>query len=553
MRRWARTPLTWVVVAFAVLVLVGSWWNLPCTDAWSNDEVSPRASTLGAVFETWTPGHFFRYPPLHVLLLTVLQSPVILVAGLRVGFSQDALAKELIEPGYMTVSCVIGRLVALAMACGIVVHVHRLWSRLASERAGLIAAALVALNPMFVYFAHTASVDVPYWFWTTWAMVELDRVAAGEPRERRAMLLCAAAVLTKDQSAFLLAGFFAITCVLVPLARAREHRLRALWNPRLVKATAVSVLLVLIVSGALTNPSGFRKKLAWMTGEGNKGWTIYEHTFAGALKQLHAIVLAAPLYASVAIAVLTPLGIVLAARQMPEKRVRSLAPLAAATSYLMLFVIPSRWTMERHLLPLALMLVPYASLVFDAAFERWPRLRKVHVAVLALVVLPMLRDVASIDGTLVADSRNQVTRWLETLPPGTRVEVYGGTQYLPHLPRQLSLTRVGPEPVDLRSPLPGVDEIVGPFGDIGQRDPRYLVVGETFARLYLPRGERRDARDARAGSDPDGHPFFEALVDESGAYEWQMRAKCELPWPLQCKRVHASTGAETWVFRKKPR
>ncbi len=537
--------MSWVFVAFAIFVIVGSWWNLPCTDAWSNDEVSPRASTLGAVFETWTPGHFFRYPPLHVLMLTVLQSPAIVVAGLRVGFTQDALANELISPGYMTFSCVVGRLVALAMACGVVLNVHRLWSRIASERVGLIGAALVALNPLLVYFAHTASVDVPYWFWTTWAMVELDRVAAGEPRERRAMLLCAAAVLTKDQSAFLLTGYVLVACFAVPFLK--EKKLRALWNPRLTRAIALSAAVVLVVSGAVTNPSGFRRKLAWMTGEGNRGWTIYEHTFAGAVEQCREIVRTLPIFASLIVWVAVPFGIVIVVR----RGARALAPLVAATTYLSLFVVPSRWTMERHLLPLSLMLVPYAAVAVDALLLRWPARKAVIVGGLAIASLPMLRDVASIDMTLAVDARNEATSALESLPTGTHVEVYGGTQYMPHLPTRLSLARVGPESIDLRSPIPGVTEVVGKFGDVEARAPEVIVTSETFARIYLPQGERRDARDLAMGQDPDGHGTFDALVNQRGAYEWWLHARCELPWPLECKRVHGSTGAEIWMFRRK--
>jgi hypothetical protein len=28
-----------------------------------------------------------------------------------------------------------------------------------------------------------------------------------------------------------------------------------------------------------------------------------------------------------------------------------------------------------------------------------------------------------------------------------------------------------------------------------------------------------------------------------------LRARCTLPWPLRCCRLHLSTGAEAWVYR----
>ncbi len=550
MRARLREPLTWIVVAFAIAVLAGCWWNLPCTDAWSNDEVSPRASALGAVFETWIPGHFFRYPPLHVLLLTVLQSPLIVIAGLRAGWSQDALATELIFPGYMTAAAVIGRLVALLMACGIVRNVHALWARLSSPRAGSLAAAFVASSPILVYFAHTASVDVPYWFWTTWAMVELDRVAAGEGREVRALALCAAAVLTKDQSAFLLAGAFSMSGLLAPaLLAPAGRRLRSLVRPALLKGLAVAAVAELVASGAITNPSGFRQKLAFMTGEGNKGWTLYARTAQGAAEQLRDIALQVPTLGSAAVAAVAAVGVGLAFAGRDRPMIaRRLAPLAAAIGYLVLFVVPSRWTMERHLFPLLLMLFPYAALAIDRAIGRLPKLRAPLLAGAGIALLPSLLDVASVDATLIADPRNQVSELLGRLAPGTRVEVYGGNQYLPHLPRGLSVTRVGPESFDARSPLPGVVELKAPFLAINERAPEYVVTSAAFARLYMPRGERRTDRDRALGDDPDGRGLFEGLSAGSLGYRWALRAECKLPWPLTCKRIHLSTGEGSWVF-----
>lgn len=538
----ARDPRTWVLAALAVAVLVGSWWNLPCTDAWSNDEVSPRASTLGAVFETWTPGHFFRYPPLHVLLLTVLQSPVIVAAGLRAGFSIDALGRALIDPSYMTVSCVIGRVVALAMALATVVQVDALWTRLAGRRAGIAAAALVAANPVFVYFAHAASCDVPSWCWLTRAALELDRVASGERRERHAALSVAAAMLTKDQSAFYLAGTVLVTCVLASGA----WRTRRMWS-----AAALAAGVYLVVAGVVTNPSGFARKVAFMTGEGNQGWTLYAHTLDGALAQLAEITRVARSLGGV-VWVPALVGIALAARGDRALAWRRMAPLASALTYLALFVVPSRWTMERHLFPLWLALLSYAGLAIDAALTRWPARRAWVLVVAALMVAPRVREVASVDATLDADARVEATRFLRALPRGTRVEVYAGNQYLPHLPTHLSLARVGPDDPSQRSPLPGVTELRAPFGEVTARDPEYLVVSESQARLYDPSpGGLRTERDDALARDPDGHAFFAERVRDAGAYRRVLRARCEVPWPLSCVRMHFSTGAETWIYRRR--
>ena len=545
MRARLRDPFTWIVLAFALFCAVGASWNVPCTDAWSNDEVSPRASMLGAVFETWTPGHFFRYPPLHVLLLTVLQSPLILVGVARAGLDQAAIERELIHTSYMTPAAILGRLVAFAMALTFVWNQKRLWERIGSRRVGLAAAALTACNPIFVYFAHAASVDVPYLFWTSFALVELDRVTQGEPRERHVALFAVAALLTKDQSAFLLFGPFLLAFGFRPMfAAAPGRRLLALWQPRLLRAGAVAVGIFVVASGMLTNPSGFRKKLAFMK-SGNVNWVIYERSWHGLGEQLTDIARSVPLYGTWLVALAALGGLVVAARG--PSRQRRLLPAVAALSYFALFVIPSRWTMERHLMPLSLFLLPYAGFLLERVRDA-----RVAMATACAFLLPQIRDIASIDGTLVADSRVEATRFLEGLPVGTKVEIYGGNQYLPLLPPQLDVTRVGPEDFGARSSLPSVVEKKEPFGQIATRAPEYLVVSESTVGFHAPApGTRLSGQGRLEASDPDGQAFFRGLEAESGGYTRVLRAQCTLPWPLECRRIHLSTGAETWIYRRR--
>lgn len=538
-----RDPFVWILALFVLALFVGSWWGLPCTDSWSNDEVSPRPSALGAVFETWIPGHYFRYPPLHVLGLTVLQSPIILAGVARAGLDQDAIARELIQPAYMTPAAVLGRLVAAAMALAIIWNQKRLWERIASPRAGLVAAALTACNPIFVYLAHTAGLDVPYFCWVSFALVEIERVLAGEGSERRVALLVAAALLTKDQSLFILAGPLLLAFVLRPLRDAPAGaRLRALWQPRLLRAGLPALALCLVVAGVVTNPTGFRRKLEFMRW-GNREWVAYERSLRGLLEQLADIARSVPLFGTRVAAVAALAGLAVAARS--GDRLRRLLPAAAALSYFVLFVIPSRWTMERHLMPLALLLLPYAALLLDRI-----RSERLALGIALAALVPQMVDVASVDATLVVDPRAEATRFLSALPRGARVEVYGGNQYLPVLPSHLALTRVGTEDFASRSPLPGVVERREAFGLIASRDPEYLVVSESTVGFHAPPpGARLSGQGRLDAADSDGRAFFAALAADTSPYRRVLRARCVLPWPLQCRRVHLSTGAEAWIYR----
>lgn len=549
-----RDPFTWIVALFVLACLAGGGWDLPCTDAWHNDALSPRPCGLGAVVETWRPGHFFRYPPLQTLLLTLLSLPWIALAALRApSLAQEALLQELIQPRYMTPIEVASRAVTLLMAVGVLFNVRRLVARVWGERAGLGAAAVTALNPVLVYFSHSGNSDVPYLFWVTLALVELDRVLAGEARERSALLCAAAAALTKDQSVanFFLAAPWAL--LVGPLLSRGDRSVRSvLLRPSLWRAVAWSAAAYLVVSGALTNPSGFARRVAWITGPANADWVVVGRDAMGVRAILGEVLAGVPLFASraVALAALAGLGLALSGRR-GVPRVRAALPAVAALSYLLFFILPARWTMERHLLPMMVLLVSYAGVAFDALSERLsPRARPLASALLGLALVPQGLDVASVDGTLIVDSRNAAQRFLAALPRGATLEIYGGNQYLPNLPTHLRVTRVGPEPDSERSPLPGVTESRAPFRDVTQRAPDYALVGEDFATYYLPTDRPLDPHYARLNRDPDGRALMTGLVDGSLGYAWALRSRCELPSPLRCVRMHRSTGAETWIFRR---
>ncbi len=551
-----RDPFTWVVALFVVLCLAGSQWGIPCTDSWHNDALSPRPCGLGAVVETWRPGHFFRYPPLQMLLLTALSLPFIVVGLLSApSGGLHALRAELIEPRYMTGIEVVARVVALLMAIGVLVHVRRLFARVWGDRAGTIAALVTALDPVLVYFAHSGNSDVPCLFWVTRGLVELDRVMAGESRERHALLCAMAAALTKDQSAplFFLAAPWAL--VVVPLLRrgARPAR-EVLLRPALWRSLALALGGYLLIAGAVTNPVGWARRLAWITGPANADWVVAGRDLVGVGDLSLEIIRAAPLFASKGVALLALVGVGLAlAGARGVSRVRAVFPALAGLSYLVFFVFPSRWTMERHLMPLAVLVFAYAGAttgsLLDAIPARW---RALVASLAALALVPQLVDVASVDATLAVDSRHAAQRFLAALPAGTTLEIYGGNQYLPNIPRHLRVTRIGPEPDAERSPLPGVTEGRAPFRDVVVRAPEYALVGEDFASFYLPTTDPLCAHNARLNGDPDGRALMTGLRDESLGYRWALRSRCELPWPLRCVRMHRSTGAETWIFRRAP-
>jgi hypothetical protein len=549
-RRDLGAPELTLLAAFAVAIAVGFTWGLPGSNTWAVDSISPRSCGLGAIVETYWPDHFHTYPPLHTALLTLLSLPWLGLAALRVGVGREVLGAELIKPLYMTGIEVSARAVAAVMASGILWNTIRGWSRLQGRAAGFGAGVVVATNATLVYYAHTGNLEVPYLFWTSWALVEMDRVLCGEPRERQVLLLSAAAVLSKDQSAAALLLPLVVALVIAPWAARRESPFRR----RLVVNAAGVALLYGVVSGALVNPHGFRRRVAFLLGPASQTWAGYPRGPHGALLLARDAVQAIPHFTSWPIAVLAVLGLVVAGvTTRGLDRVRVLLPLLAVLSFTWLFTLGARRSEDRFLLPQTVFGLPYAAVVIARAWDARPRARPWLAALAAACVLPALIGVASMDGTLLVDSRYEAERFLQKLPPGTHVEILGTTNFLPRLPPALDVVRPGTDAIADRQGIPGVTELLDPEMDPRPRAPDYIVLATALSLELVtepPPPLALRPFGSTAYHDDISHRLFRGLFDGSLGYTRSFAARCNLPWPLECRFVHDATGRESWIYAR---
>jgi 4-amino-4-deoxy-L-arabinose transferase-like glycosyltransferase len=548
LRRWARDPAVLVQMAFVLAIAVGFFWGLPGSDSWAADSVSPRSCGLGAIIETYWPRHFHHYPPLHVGLLTVLSLPWIGLAVRHVGTGTAALGAELVKPLYMTGIEIGARLVAAAMAIAIVRSSMVLWGRLAGRRAGVAAGAIVATNSIFVFYAHTGNLDVPYLFWLALAFIELDRVACGEARETHALLFGTAAVLTKDQSFGALILTFPVYLVVVPWLVRRTPVARR----TLIRAALISIGTYALVSGALVNPIGFRDRLAHLFGPDSKPWMQYSGDAAGALALTRDALRTTTDFTSWPVVVAAFVGVAVALWQTSGlARARLLLPLLATISFAMFFSLPVRMNEHRYFLPESIFFAPYAAVALEYAWVRWSRARPLVAAIAAASIAPALLGVASLDATLLADSRHAAERFLSQLPTGTHIEVYGGPIFMPRIPSQLVAVRPGIEPIAERQAIAGVTDLVDPTLDPRPRAPEAIVLATELSDESVATPSQWDVAPATMQyNDRRSHAFIGALIDGSLGYERTLRATCVLPWPLACRRVHHSTGGEVWIYAR---
>ena len=563
--RAPKSPLAWILFAAFVLHVIGIGWGLPGSDAWEDDGIAPRDFLTGT-YETYRPGHYFTYPPVHLLGLTVLTSPVWGLAIARApSLSRADVIASVIQVPTMTVLTVVARLVSEMMALGIIYFLAKLAEEVWGRRAALLVAIVLTINAPLTYYAHTSNLDVPYNFWACFALLEMARaMVRREPRRlRRAILFAALAVGTKDQAyAIFLVGFpLAIAAWLFLDREVRARRGEILKHVAI--GLAIAGALFLLISGAVTNPSGFRARIGFLLGPASQDHAHYAPTWAGRAEIVKAVGLMFPVFYPWPLAAAALLGVVhhvARLRKTPEKLVAGLLPMFAALSFLIAFNFTARRTEHRFSLPEMLMLGVYIGVGLDAllAFCRSEIQRRIVSIVMVVPMVWGLFQAASVDAMLILDPRYDAEAWLRAnVREGDTIETYGANAYQPRFPEKARVSRVDVSPLDARNPLPDVTEQQAPFADIESRKPRFIVVPVAwswrwFAEAPLP-GHVVPPEQARRQRDEPTRIFFHGLGGPLSPYRVARESTYSSTfWPRY--DIHSSTGKEVLIFeRREPR
>jgi 4-amino-4-deoxy-L-arabinose transferase-like glycosyltransferase len=552
-----RSPLFWILLAAAGLRLAGLFWGLPASDGWDDDGFAPR-NFLTALALTWKPGAYFTYPPLHALLLAI---PALPVAGWALAhapsLSQHDVIATITQPVYATYFAAIGRLVSIAMSLGIIWCVGEMARQAAGARAGLLATVACALNFGLTYYGQVSNLDVPYLFWACLALLYCMR-AVTEEQPRRfwpAALFAAAAIATKDQAyalfllslpVFLLLWFATDAW---PRAHGRHVALAVL------PATALSMFLLLLVDGAITNPSGFLRRLAFLAGPASQDYAEYLHGPQGWLALLGDMGgLLAQGYGLAAVT-LAVLGVVVhVKRSRGGARVAGLLPLLAIISFTVCFNFAALRSDDRFMLPQAVLACVYIGITAEVlAFPALAWMRVLGRGVLALIALAALHQVFAVDAALLFDPRYDAERWMAAhVRPGDMIETYGQNCFLPRFPPGARVNRVGQGDLKLRNPLPGVTETREPF--LAARHPRFIVLSLAWARRYLrpdiplQSGHIYSRLQQVDFNNADARLFFESMLNGSLGYRLVHAAHPASLWPVV--HIHDSLNEPVWIFER---
>jgi hypothetical protein len=565
--------MAWLLLAVAVLRVVGIGWGLPASDAWDNDGVAPR-DFLAGLARTFTPGDFYTYPPVHLVLLGLLTLPITIVIAARApSLSPADLVAKALEVPYMTAIAYVARATSLAMSLAIVWFIGKMAGEIRAHALGvdadadprarhasLAAAAFAGVNMTLTYYAHTSNLDVPYLFWGTWALYVLVRaLARDEPRLlRRAAILTMLAIGTKDQAyaLFVLPLPVAITA-LVAFGRDRNAVIR-----HAAIALAIGLAVFVVADGVITNPTGFRARLAYLAGSASQDFAHYAPTWRGRLSILEDLARSAPRYYPTVLALVIPAGIALSAVRARAKRAHAavaFVPLLAAISFIVAFNFVARRSEHRFALPQWTLLAVYGGLAIEPlVFAAKRSARVVAQGAAAIAFALAIFACATVDANLVLDPRYAAEAWLRTnVRAGDVVETYGLNVYMPRMPPQAHVIRVGHEPRDKRSPLPGVEEVEDAFANAPQRTARFVVVSEGWVWRYLldpeiklEGGRELPATQLRTGRDLESAHYFQSLVRSEGAFRWVFTGKYESAIFPRLD-IHASTSREIWIYERK--
>jgi 4-amino-4-deoxy-L-arabinose transferase-like glycosyltransferase len=452
----------------------------------------------------------------------------------------------------MTYFAVLGRLVNLGMSLGIIWVVGEMARMIAGQRAGWFAAAACALNVGLTYYGQVGNLDVPYLFWGVLSLLWAMR-AVIEQQVRRwwgAALFAAAAVATKDQAyaLFLLSLPLFLVLVFAVDVWSRENAKRIALT--LLPAAALALVAVLLLDGAITNPAGFAKRVAFLAGPASQTYAEYWHGPVGWMALLGDMACYYARGLGLLAMLWTGMGVWLAWRR---RNVAGFLPLLAIVSFTVCFNFAALRSDDRFLMPQAVLACVYIGMAVEMITHGRPWLRWGASAAVALTALMALHQAIAINAAMLFDPRYDAERWMAAhVAPGETIETYGQNCFLPRFPAGAVVTRVGQGDLKLRNPLPGVREVRDAF--IAPRGAHYIVLSTAWARRYLrpavplSDGHTYSVLQWLDFRNTDANMYFTGLVTGKLPYRLAHVSSPNAFWPTV--HIHDSLNEPVWIFER---
>jgi hypothetical protein len=457
--RTGRDRALIAVVLVAVLLNgLGLWWGLPLNGThhgWDIDGIAPIGPLVAAkkmiLEDWWNPGYYNKYPMGHFFLLMAAYAPYVgylwLTGDLRAptehypfGLADPATA--------LTVLALIARAISAIMGVGIVVLVYLTAKGLAGRRAAVFSALTIAASPAFVFYAHTGNIDTPSLFWSALALFALGLLLQGHDRLRHHLLLGVAvgmAAATKEQAVglFLLLPVSLVLLAMDPPAGeppGRRPLREALFNQRILAGAAAALLTFVLATHLIFNWDGNLLRLRWRI---YKVHPTYGTEYPGARIELEGLVDGLVQMLGHTWDVMNPVLLLAAAVGvvvLPLHHRWARHMVLPLVSYSVLTLAMLNFFRARFVMQLALVLALFAGPALGALWASATARNRLLLIPLAVIGLYSFARGAEITYLMLRDTRYDAEAWMrQDVAPGTDVEVYTETVYLPRFPSHVQV------------------------------------------------------------------------------------------------------------------
>ncbi|MDX1382659.1 MAG: glycosyltransferase family 39 protein, partial [Thermoanaerobaculia bacterium] len=331
------------------------------------------------------------------------------------GFYAPVDAFDLPAGESRNVKRLVARSVTVLMSLAALLVLYRLGIAVLRERApAVLATAILALSPTYVYYSKMANLEIPYLLWILVAVLFSVRILRHHrPRDYWGYALASLAAITTKDQAF---GLLVLPSLALPFALAR-HRdgalgprgvLAALVERRLILPGLASFAGFLVIHNVVFDLAGFRHHLWMLLGPGSQPYQEHPNTLIGHLTMAWQALLQVGFVMGALAAVAAVAGVWLLAR---KRRGIALWLLLFPLSYYLFFITPIRYHYDRFFLPAAAILSVFAGLALWRLATAGSALRFAGRGLLGLVLLLGLYRVVVLDAALLTDTRYEAERW----------------------------------------------------------------------------------------------------------------------------------------------
>ncbi|MBN1592355.1 MAG: glycosyltransferase family 39 protein [Candidatus Coatesbacteria bacterium] len=285
-RRW---PIILLLLMSGTLNFYHLSWGVPSiSGSWAYDTLEAKGPLAMAYSISHGEFWFSRYPAGHHLMLLAVNGPYLLYLKLVGGLSELSLQ---FPYGFdnperrLSTLLLINRAVSALTGMGIVLLIYLLGRRLFGELSGLIAAAAIALNVIFIYHSHTVNTDVPYVFWMLLMLHFFVRALdSGELRNFVLLSIFAAIALCTKESVY---GVLTGTALSLLVAAFRGKSLRSLGTMGIIRTAfdrrhliglGIFILVVAIISCFASGVGYWFAKYDWVVDQMQVSRTVYPHS-----------------------------------------------------------------------------------------------------------------------------------------------------------------------------------------------------------------------------------------------------------------------------------